>query len=417
MLFPYPVIDPLTPDQVRTWNEHFSGIDFERPRSIEEGIWRRTQDAANAAQSGWSQDCDGRRRVVHYRYHYDLDHTHPMPRLVLSSLYLATSLRAPAREIDTYLMNVSDWLTQGRWRTTPTGWQRGDLQVTVTRHQQHPQDVRADRATPQGFASLDVVFSSEGYRVPRSVACLPWDVLARGPRMRQERGTPTYAPDLSGILDVLPFQVEIGCGTSIEAGIPPLHYLHEVYRVTQRTDNALTQSHPFTMRPDQDTLVQEMLLSPEDKADELVSMFAACFNARPTAAHRSLKTLADAGYLVGPVINHNFDVLAARAGLAEQFVRRYDQKYPDIEWGEGVRSLLVIGLHADRRAVQERARARGLPVFYVDTEGLSENGVFREYLVEGARAGDTIVRQDATTALARLCELLNLNNDSPVIAA
>lgn len=410
MFLPYPVIEHLTPEQVATWQQHFAGGGHERPRSIEEGIWRRTQDPANAEQSGWDEDNQGRRRVVHYRYRYDLDYTFPVPRLVLADLYLFHSFLAPAGEIDVYLKNLSSWLSDGRWRRTQDGcWAKGDLRVTLTEHDDHPQDERAGRDTPDGFRSVDVCFTSDGYEVPRPVRNLPWDVLAGGIRIKEKRGNPTIAADLTELLDFLPFQVEVGCGTSIEAGIPPLHFLHEVYRVTARKDNTLTQSHAFTMSPDADTLVQEMLLNAEYKAADLVRMFRACFLAEPTPAHHALKALRDAGHMVGPVITHNFDVLSARAGLEEVFVRRYDQKIPPVPLLPEAKALLVIGLHADRRAVQARARERGMRIFYVDPEGLEENGVFKEYPIEGAREGDVVVRESAIPALARLCELLGVS--------
>lgn len=68
----------------------------------------------------------------------------------------------------------------------------------------------------------------------------------------------------------------------------------------------------------------------------------------------------------------------------------------------------MIGLHADRRAVQARARAQGKKIIYVDPEGLMENGVFKEYPIEGAHDGDIIVRAEAIPALRRLCELLKV---------
>ncbi|MFD5745956.1 hypothetical protein [Streptomyces sp. NPDC127033] len=71
--------------------------------------------------------------------------------------------------------------------------------------------------------------------------------------------------------------------------------------------------------------------------------------------------------------------------------------------------MLVIGLHADRRAVQARARERGLKIFYLDTEGVTENGVYQPYLIEGAREGDVVVRSEATPALLHLAGLLNVN--------
>ncbi|MDX3851747.1 hypothetical protein [Streptomyces sp. AK02-01A] len=408
MFLPYPVIEQLSPQQVTTWEEHFAGNGHERPRSIEEGIWRRTQDPTNAEQSGWSEDSGGRRRVVHYRYRYDLDYTHPVPRLVLAELYLFVSHLAPANEIDAYAKGVNAWLAEGRWREKQDEWHRGDLVTTMTQHDVHPQDERADRATPQGFRSLDVQITSEGFRAPRELRNLPWDVLAGGMRVKEQRGKPSFADGLSGLLDFLPFQVEVGCGTSIEAGIPPLHYLHEVYRVTARKDNSLTQSHAFTLSPQADTLVQEMLLDASGKAHELTRMFAACFVAQPTPAHESLKALHDAGHLVGPVITHNFDTLSARAGLEEVFVRRYDQKIPPVPLLDEAKALLVVGLHADRRAVEARAREKGMKIFFIDPEGLMENGVFKEYPIEGAREGDVVVRQEAIPALARLCQLLNV---------
>ncbi len=408
MFLPYPVIEQMSPTQVATWETHFAGNSHERPRSIEEGIWRRTQEPANAEQSGWSEDASGRRRIVHYRYHFGLDYTFPVPRLVLSDLYLYHSLAGPAGEISAYAKSIATWLDQGRWRQKGEVWHKGDLQVTVTEFGEHPQDERADRHTPDGFRTVDVCFTSEDYRVTRTLRNLPWDVLAGGIRIKERRGNPAYAEDLSGLLDFLPFQAELGCGTSIEAGIPPLHFLHQVYRVTARRDNALTQAHPFTLTPQADMLVQEMILGAKAKAPELVRMFGACFTAQTTPAHQALKALHDAGHLVGPVITHNFDVLSARAGLGECFVRRYDQKIPPVPLLDQAKALLVVGLHADRREVQKRARERGMKIFYVDPEGLKENGVFKEYPIEGAREGDTVVPQAAIPALGRLCELLKV---------
>ncbi|MCX4663549.1 hypothetical protein [Streptomyces uncialis] len=94
--------------------------------------------------------------------------------------------------------------------------------------------------------------------------------------------------------------------------------------------------------------------------------------------------------------------------MKEIFVRRYDQKIPPVPLLDEARALLVIGLHADRRSVQDRARAKGMKIFFIDPEGLMENGTFKEYPIEGAREGDTIVRSEATPALQRLCKLLDV---------
>ena len=413
MLLPHPVIDQLDESQVATWEKYFAGAGHERPRAIEEGIWRRTQDPTNAVQSAWSEDEQGRRRIVHYRYRYDLDYTFPVPRLVLAELYLYTSVLAPKAEIDEYRENVSSWLAEGGWRQVDDRiWASGDLRVTVTPYDSHPQDERASRATPTGFSSLDVMFVSEDYAVTRNVRQLPWNVLAGGIRIKDERGNPVYADDLSELKNYLPFQVELGCGTSVEAGVPPLHFLHQAYRVTERTDNIMKQTHPFVLSPSKDTLVRELLLDATAKAAELVTMFRESFLAEPTTAHHALKALHDAGHFVGPVFQHNFDLLAARSGLEECFVRRYDQKIPPVPFLPEAKALLVVGLHADRRSVEKRARERGMKVFFVDTEGLEEFGTYMPYPLEGPQDGDVIVKDAAVPTLLDLCRQLGV--DVPV---
>ncbi|GHG95421.1 hypothetical protein [Streptomyces rubradiris] len=412
MFLPHPVCDSLTPEQVRMWDAHFSPeAGGQRRPAIEEGIWRRTQEPGNRELSGWTEEESGRRRVVHYRLHYGLDRTQPMERLVLEDLYLFVSWLAPAAEIEAHRRDLDKWLADGRWK--PAGedgsWRRGDLRVTINEYAVHPQDERADRDTPEGFASVDVTIHSEDYTLTRAARNLPWDVLAGGMRVKEQRGNPTYADDLSGLLDHLPFVVEAGCGTSIEAGIPPLHWLHEVYRVTARTGNDLTQGYAFTLAPADDILVKEVLTDTARKVDDMVSMFRTVVLAEPTSAHRVLKALHDAGHMVGPVATHNFDRLFAKAGLPEAFMRRYDQRTPHMPFPDEAKALLVIGLHADRRAVQARARERGLPIFYLDTEGVTENGVHKPYLIEGAREGDIVVRSEATPALLHLAELLNVH--------
>ncbi|MER0442999.1 hypothetical protein ABR738_00160 [Streptomyces sp. Edi4] len=413
MLLPHPVIDSLTADQVRTWEATFSPeAGGQRRPAVEEGIWRRTQDPTNADLSGWSADESGRRRIVHYRLHYGLDRTQPMDRLVLEELYLYVSWLAPAAEITAHRRDLNGWLTTGGWRpvnSQDASWRRGDLHVTITEHMAHPQDERAGRDTPDGFTALDVTIQSEDYTLTRAARNLPWDVLAGGMRIKEQRGTPAYAADLSGLLDHLPFVVEAGCGTSIEAGIPPLHWLHEVYRVTERSGNDLTQTFAFILAPGEDLLVHEVLTDTERKIEDMVSMFRALVLAEPTPAHHVLKALHDAGHMVGPVATHNFDRLFTRVGLNEAFMRRYDQRIPHMPFPPEAKALLVVGLHADRRNVEARARALGLPIFFLDTEGLMENGVYKPYPLEGPREGDVIVRSEAIPALLHLGKLLGVN--------
>ncbi|MFH8591223.1 hypothetical protein [Streptomyces rimosus] len=405
MELPFIVVDQLTPQQERDWHAFFGTRGADRPRDIEEGIWRRTQEQATAAQSGW-QPGDARRRIVHYRYRYGLATTTGAPALALRQLYLYHHAAAPADEIGAHWETVRTALREGGWKPEGGRWVRGDLRVTPTLHSApHPEDLRAGRTLPRGYACLDVQITSSGYVPPPASRRRPWEVLASGIRQKAAPGIFRRIPDLTPIADHLPFQAEVGCGTSWEAGIPALHRLHEIYRVTTREDDA-PGVHGFVLRPQDDPLLAEFLTAPEEKAEECVEMYRACFQARPTPALTALKELHDAGYLTGPVITNNFDVLAARAGLRECFVRRYDQTVPDVEWGRGARALLVVGLHADRRQVAARARERGMQVIHCDPEGFWNAGVFHPYPLEGPQDGDLVCNTPAGEALPALARHL-----------
>lgn len=405
MDIPYIVIDQLDPNQQQIWKTHFG--DADRPRYIEEGIWRRTQEEATADQSGWSGGDDARRRVIHYRYRYGLVPTTAAPAIGLTDLYLYHSASAPSGEITAHQDALRAALAVGGWKQSPGGalWMRRDLKCRITPYDTHPQDVAADRTLPATYRTVDVQIASATYSPPPSVRQLPWSVLSSGIRIKDRAGTPTRIPDLSVLADLLPFQVEIGCGTSVEAGIPPLHRLHEIYRVTDRQGHE-PREHRFTLSPASDTLLHEVLTEPEEKAAEFVEMFRACFLAEPTPAMWALKDLQDAGHLVGPVITNNFDVLAARVGLGECFMRRYDQAIPDVEFVDGAKALLVVGLHADRRKVQARARERGMKIVYLDPEGFWHDGRFMPYPLEGPQDGDLVCRATAAVALPALVNLL-----------
>jgi hypothetical protein len=400
MKLPYKVLD-LNEKLRDRWKAHFA-VGHDRRRDIEEGIWRRTQNEDNAAQSGWTLNNNSRRRLVHYRYRYNCSQDY----LQLEEFYLLHCITAPTVEIDEHEQTFYASLAKGGWLKDGSIWYRGDLLCSFERWSRHPKDIEAKRTLEAGYESFEAVVRSRNCDLPVEIRNLPWDVLAGGPRVKDTRGDPTIVNDLASLSGLLPFQVEVGCGTSFEAGVPPLHRLHEVYRVTNRNDNRVG-NYAFTLAPKDDPLLIEILGDTQSKFPEFVEMFRACFLAEPTPGLLALAAMSKRGHLVGPVITNNFDVLAARAGLQECFVRRYDQRIPDVPFLPDAKSLLVVGNHADRRAVQARARERGLRIFFLDPEGFWLNGAFEPYPLESARTGDLLCRKTASEGLVELAKILN----------
>jgi len=297
---------------------------------------------------------------------------------------------------------IGEGLRSGGWQLGGDGaWVRGDLQMTRRDYVRHPMDpVSLLLSADDSHRTLELTIRSHNDATGPVDRVMPWDVLRRGMRIKDRRENPIGVPDLKGLADYLPFHLEVGCGLSIEAGIPPLHFLHGVYQVTDREQGT------FILDPARDHVITGLLASPESVMPRLTRMYRSCFLAEPSRAHWNLKTLANRGHLLEPVMTNNFDGLLARVGLAELYLRRYDQDMPAVDFDPRAKALLVIGSHADRRRVQQRARERGLKIFFLDPEGFWEGDAFTSYPLEGVRRGDFHCCQTASTAVQVLTDHL-----------
>ena len=238
-----------------------------------------------------------------------------------------------------------------------------------------------------------MVVRSADYRLPPDWERRPWEVFYRvGLRQKLARAEPRLV-GAAELAPHLPAQLELGCGPSIEAGIPHLSTLHRIYGVS-RAD------YSFVFRAGDDALLT-LFRDPETKFREMTEIYRACLVARPTPFYRRLLDLWRRGFIVGPVITNNFDCQCADLGLPEISLRRYDwgPYYPHIDHDPRARSLLVIGVHADRRLVQMRARARGLRVLFIDPEAyVGPDGQAIVYPVEAPQRDDLFVRATAHDA-------------------
>jgi hypothetical protein len=126
--------------------------------------------------------------------------------------------------------------------------------------------------------------------------------------------------------------------------------------------------------------------------------YAQALTAKPNYFYRYMSKLHHQGWIVGPVITNNFDGLCALVNLDELYVRRYEEAniVPNIAFPARARSLLVIGSHADRRRVQEAAKAHGLQVIYVDPETyVNHDGRTIAYPLEKIEADDMLLPMPA----------------------
>jgi hypothetical protein len=398
--FPFVVQQDLTDAQVERYRRHIDSDASGWHRRFTESIWRRHQDPSNARLSGWRDERDQKKRLIHFYDEYGLEGR----AFVLRNAYLHLVLGLPRAHVDEYRAAIAAGLTEGSWREessrdlgADTRWRRGDLTATLRYRAVHPEEAAYERRPPADHASLDVVLRSDGYALPDDWERRPWEVFYRvGLRKKLAREEPRIV-GAAELAAHLPAQVELGCGPSIEAGIPHLSTLHRIYGVSRG-------DYSFVFRAADDGLLA-LFRDPEAKFREMTDIYRACLVAAPTPFYRRFVDLWQRGHLVGPVITNNFDCQCADLGLPEISLRRYDwgPYYPTIEHDPRARSLLVIGVHADRRLVQMRARDRGLRVLFIDPEAyVAPDGGRIPYPVEAPQRDDLFVRATANDAFAEL---------------
>jgi len=406
MNFPLILIPHLTEAQRQRYLLH---IDSDRTgwhRRFTESIWRRHQHPSNAQQSGWNSPEDKRRRLIHFYDEYGLDGD----SFVLCNSYLWINLTLPDQSIADYKTLLLQNLRTGGWEQTISNaaseyWRRGTLIARCSVRRLHPEDERRGVHFPGHYRNLEVAVWTEGYDFPATLHQRPWRWFYEvGLRKIIPRGNPQLN-EPEEVVQYFPAQVELGCGPSTEAGIPHLSTLHRIYSVSKSDFSFVFEAA--------DDLIFRLFASPEEKYREMCDIYRACVVAEATPFYRAMRELWQHGHLVGPVITNNFDCLCADVGLEEVSLRRYDTEpyfpmvhggeYPSVSFDPRARSLLVVGVHADRRLAQLRARERGLKIIYIDPERyIAPNGKPIPYAVESPQDQDSLVRMTAGEAMPRV---------------
>lgn len=402
MKFPFVIIPELDDRQLERYRRHIDSNASGWHRRWTESIWRRHQHPSNARLSGWKGPDDQKRRIVHFYDEYAVEGR----AFVLRHAYLWMHVSLPRQAVAAYREAVGVALAHGEWRADGSElargleqrrYRRGDLLLRLAHADQHPEDARRERSAPAGYESFELWLQTDGYRLPEGWGERPWRVFFDvGLRKTLSRQEPRFVSP-EELAELLPAQVELGCGPSIAAGIPHLSSLHRIYGVSR-------PDYGFIFDAEHDGLLA-VLADPEAKYREMTDIYRACVSAEQTEFYRLMAELWRRGCFVGPIITNNFDCQAADLELPEISLRKYDwgPYYPRIDYDPRARSLLVVGVHADRRLVQMRARERGLRVAFIDPERyVAPDGSVIDYPVEAPQADDAFVRLPAEQALPRL---------------
>ena len=396
------IVSSITKNQAEILNKYFIGdencFNFE-------GCWLRNQRPENAKKSGYKDETTQRRRYVHFYDSYVDEVENGLHYLALKKYYIYVTNTLPVEEIDAYYNKILDALKIGEFVeiSKDNYLNKESTQVLISRFKNHP---RNTSNFPNNYESLDIVVCSNGYDFS-SLQDRMWKLSRKMYRMPDKRGNPTYVSDVKDILQYFPAQVEMGCGPSISANIPPLHEMHETYKV----QNHISGKFYFS---EQDDLLFNLISNETEMRKKFAKVPIACISAELTEGYKVFGNLYKKGYFKGTVFNNNFDRLVKRMDIPEKILRIYDidEYIASCDFEPDVKSLICMGCHADRRQVQRQARNRNLKVIFIDPEGFYTKDGFEPYLIEGPRDEDIILKMTFEEAMQKLENLDNEGNNN-----
>lgn len=358
-----------------------------------EGMWLRNQRKENAKQSGYKDETTQRRRYIHFYDRYVLLKEEDKNYLAVKDTYVCVTNTLKIDEVKEYKTKILNALEEKGYEKKNNVYVKGNFNVIINEYANHYKNAEAGVTFPSDYSSIDVICVTDGYEYSSHYDRM-WKHSTKMFRIPEKRENPTYINSINEIEKFFPAQVEMGCGPSIEASIPPLYNMHETYRV----QNHISKTFYFAS---DDDLILNIILDPQKMYEKFGYVPKCCVKAEHTEAYKTFNELYKKGVFRGIVYNNNFDRLVTRFDIKEYILRIYDKdKYlPKAEFDPFVKSLVCIGTHADRRQMQKQAREYGLKIIYIDPEGFYEDGEFIPYPIEGPKTGDVILKKTFTEAM------------------
>jgi len=383
MEFPFYVCE-LTKEQKEIFLKHFVEKDN---RFYFEGIWFRNQRKENQKVSGYIDETTKKRRYIQFYDAYEISKKDGKDYLIVKDSFIYVSNTFQKEEVIEYKLKVLDALEKsGFIKLEKNHYKKDDLEVELIEYDIHPKNKEGNVTFPENYSSLDVIIHTTNYLCKQENERM-WKLSTKMFRQADKRENPIYITDLKELKKYLPAQIEMGCGPSITAGIPPLYKMHETYKV-QNHDTG-----KFYFSKDDDLIVN-IIKNTQKMYERFSYVPRVIIQSKPTKAYDTFAKLYHNGIFTGTVLNNNFDRLVRRYNIPEKILRIYDKEsyLPKIEFSKEAKSLICIGTHADRRKVQCQARAAGKQIIFIDPEGFySENG-FEPYLIEGPKNEDIILK-------------------------
>lgn len=390
MKFPFYVCQ-LSKEEKEIFLNHFVEKDN---KFYFEGIWFRNQRPENKKASGYIDQTTQKRRYIQFYDAYEVKEENGKNFLTIKDSFIYVSNTFALPEILEYKQKVLRALKNSKFeKINDNHFKKENLEVELKEYNVHPKNKEANVVFPENYCSLDITIHTTGYFCQEENNRM-WTLSTKMFRQPDVRENPTYITSIEQLKKYLPAQVEMGCGPSLAAGIPPLYEMHETYKV----QNHDTGKFYFA---DEDDLIVNIIENPLKMYERFSFVPKVIIKSKPTQGYETFAKLYHKGVFTGTVLNNNFDRLVKRFGIPEKILRIYDKGtyLPKVEFDNKAKSLICFGTHADRRQVQRQARQAGKQVIFIDPEGFYNKNGFEPYPIEGPKAGDIIFKTTFENAM------------------
>jgi hypothetical protein len=353
-------------------------------------LWIRSQREVNKKNSNCQNpEKDRRRRIVNGLDRYAI--TESNKGLSLSNIdpYLWEQVILPEDEVFRYKVNLEKFLETSKWSKRVDNDQYTYKNFILGLKNEKNKNDKSD--FPHNYTTLEIEIKANGRKVNKIKESNRLSTVGKGIRLRDKRGNPEILTDFKKLKKYFPMQVELGCGPSVEAKIDPLHYFHALYQVQN------PRTGRFNLGGNENTLIFDVIDNPEEFFKKTGKLYPQSLLAKPTPFYFLLEKLTSKSIVRGKIINNNFDGLCDYLSLPAIYIRHFEKEnyFPKIIFDSQVKSLLVVGSHADRRRIQKQARSKGLKVIHVDPEGFYERDKFKQYQIEAPKDEDLLIRMTA----------------------
>lgn len=192
-------------------------------------------------------------------------------------------------------------------------------------------------------------------------------LIIRRPRQKMKLTSLPNEANLSQVLPLFPLDIYAGSGVSYEAGLPTLCEVHDFFCLDDHRTKQFTLGNS-------DRLPLWLASDPLQVIRNFCRLHTMALSAQPTSAQQTIAELYKRG-LIQQVFSDNVDNLLCKVDVP--FVRTrgsgvFNERFPATFKSK---TLLIVGVAADRRQLIQQARGRNMHIIIVDPCAKVSHGV------------------------------------------